>query len=481
MRSEWASDSGVLGDRRPRSCVAWMWGAFLLPILSAGVLRAQERVAFPGAEGFGAVSKGGRGGKLIRVTNLNTQGPGSLQSACSMQGPRLVVFDVSGVIPGDVTLEHGDLTIAGQTAPGDGITIAGSLFTNYSAPAPITDLIVRFLRVRPPNAHGRNGDAIQMSNCQRLILDHVCCSWGGDETVDIYDATDVTIQYCTIAESRLDAHPESSTHNYGLISGPRARRISIHHSLFAHHRRRCPAIACGPADFRNNVVYNFRDGLSHEGHPSNGVGINLVGNYYKAGPSDRKQFPFCFQNDHSYFVRNNLIDGVGVIDDPWVDAAKHPGLMYYADQGNRLDKEVRVPTVTTDSPQEAFRIVLTQAGCIPHDSVTRRIVIETRAGTGAWGRPAITPERSNNDLDRASDACPVDTDEDGIPDNWELEHGLNPTSPSDAHLPVGLASSLGDRHAGYSFLEAYINDRAEVLLDRWSLATRANAKDNLSR
>ena len=297
-------------------------GTTLLVLLMAAANAAfagDNLPAFPGAEGFGAQSTGGRSGQVIKVTNLHDRGPGSLHAACRVKGPRIVVFDVSGVIPGDVVIEHGRISIMGQTAPGAGVTIEGMLSTRYNSPQPIDDVVVRFLRVRPSAAGGSGGDAIQLSQASRVILDHVSCSWACDETIDIYSAQDVTVQWCSIEESVVAGHPEGR-HNYGLISGPRGERVSIHHNLFAHHARRCPAIANGPADVRNNVIYNFRDGLSHEGHEPNDRGFNLIGNYYKRGPSDAKIFPFCFRGDVSYYLRDNFIEGVGIIQDPWAEA-----------------------------------------------------------------------------------------------------------------------------------------------------------------
>jgi pectate lyase len=211
---------------------------------------AQRLRAFPGAEGFGSESIGGRGGRIIKVTNLNNGGPGSLQAACSFKGPRTIVFDVSGVIEGDVTIEHGRVSILGQTAPGAGITIAGMLSTRYNPPHVIDDVVVRFLRVRPSASQGNSGDALQFSQVDRVVLDHISCSWACDETIDIYGARNVTVQWCSIEESAVTGHPEGR-HNYGLISGPRGENVSIHHNLFAHHARRCPAIANGPADVRD--------------------------------------------------------------------------------------------------------------------------------------------------------------------------------------------------------------------------------------
>ncbi|GAG25607.1 unnamed protein product, partial [marine sediment metagenome] len=259
------------------------------------------------------------------------------------------------------------------------------LSTRYNPPEPIEEIIVRFLRVRPGDARGSGGDAIQLSQNQRVILDHVTCSWACDETIDIYGARDVTVQWCSIEESAVRGHPEGR-HNYGLISGPRGMRVSIHHNLFAHHARRCPAVANGPADIRNNVIYNFRDGLSHEGHPPNDLGFNVIGNYYKRGPSDPKIFPFCFTGSVFYYLRDNFIEGVGMIQDPWAEADKLPGLKYYANRGRRAPREFPVAKVTTHRPQAAYELVLRQAGCFPRDVVTRRVVREVRSGTGKWGR-----------------------------------------------------------------------------------------------
>ena len=405
--------------------------------------------AFPGAEGFGAVAKGGRGGRLIKVSNLKANGPGSLQAACGERGPRTIVFDVSGVIEGNVVIEHGEVSILGQTAPGAGITIAGSLMTRYRPREPINDVVVRFVRVRPPKARGAGGDALQFSENKRVILDHVSAAWGADETLDIYGAQDVSLQWCTLEESVTEGHPKGR-HNYGLISGPEGARVSIHHTLFAHHSRRCPAIANGPADVRNNVVYNFRDGFGHENDP-NDRGYNVVGNYYKRGPSDPKIFPFCFRAEVSYFLRDNYIDGVGLIQDPWAEADKHQGLAYYAGKGRKAPHEFDVPKVTTHSPEEAFKLVLARAGAWPRDAVTARIVEEVKSGGGSWGqKPQVDL------LEGLTPSKPAaDGDSDGLPDEWEVKRGLDATDGSD-HAQV--------MPSGYTAIEEYANELAQQLL-----------------
>jgi pectate lyase len=422
-----------------------------LLLTSAAVARADGDAlpAFPGAEGFGAIAKGGRGGRVIKVTNLRSEGPGSLQAACAEEGARTIVFAVSGVVEGDVTIEHGNVSILGQTAPGAGVTVAGSLKTRYRARQPIDDLVIRLLRVRPPNARGASGDAVQLSENKRVMLDHVSCAWAADETIDIFGAQDVTIQWCSVEESLVTGHPEGR-HNYGLISGPNGARVSIHHTLFAHHARRCPAIANGPADVRNNVIYNFRDGFLHD-NPPNDKGYNIVGNYYKRGPSDAKIFPFCFRDTTTYYLRDNYIDGVGTIQDPWAEADKLEGLRYYAQKGRKAEQETPVAKVATHSPAEAFELVLQGAGGLPRDAVTRRIVQDVRAGTGAWGRQPQADLLAGLTVGEP----PADADNDGMADTWEVAHGLDPKNASDHARAMP---------SGYTAIEEYANELAERLI-----------------
>ncbi|HLA40333.1 MAG TPA: pectate lyase precursor, partial [Candidatus Glassbacteria bacterium] len=269
--------------------------AVFITSLTGGLWAAEPLPSFPGAEGFGAASAGGRGGRVIKVTNLGAEGPGSLNWACAQEGPRTVVFDVSGVIEGDVVIRSSRISILGQTAPGAGITIKGMLKSAVSRRGEkIEDIVVRFLRVRPDSNETLNqqGDAIQFSAAQLVMIDHCSASWASDETIDVFQADDVTVQWCTVEDGDIAGH-EEGVHNYGLIQGPDGRRISVHHTLFAHQKRRCPAIANGPADVVNNVVYNFRDGFLHD-NPVNDSTFNIIGNYYKAGPNDKDIFPFCF-------------------------------------------------------------------------------------------------------------------------------------------------------------------------------------------
>lgn len=434
----------------------------------AALLPTQSLPAFPGAEGFGAQATGGRGGQVLHVRNLGSSGPGSLQAALDTPGPRVIVFDVSGVIDGDVEINQSDVTIAGQTAPGAGITIAGRLFAEYDTS--VNNIIVRHVRVRPPprpgNISGDQYDGIQFSLNSRVIFDHVSASWGVDETIDLYEGNDVTVQWSDIAEGAVNAgHPDGAEHNYGLINGPDGHRISVHHNLFAHNKNRNPAIANGPADVRNNFVYNVRHGFIHH-NPAAGE-YNLIGNCYKRGPDD-VLIPFFFDDeepatgDTTYYLADNFIDDpgeyVGVVDNPWQTPYLHAS---FADIGkpesdrSLLELDFSSTTgyvpITTQSAAVACPAVLERVGAFPRDTVTTRIVDETENRTGAWDahRPANLLEGLT------AGTPPADTDGDGIPDAWESAHGLDPNDAADAN---DLQAS------GYMAIEEYINELADTLV-----------------
>lgn len=255
--------------------------------------------AFPGAQGFGAVATGGRGGQPIIVTTLAESGPGSLREALETPGPRIIVFAVSGVIdlgepnaddPFDesdsnnvLTIAYGDVTIAGQTAPGAGITIRGRLYAAYDES--VSNVILRHVRIRPAPFPGGDGgeqyDALRFSLNSQVIVDHVSVSFGVDENVDMYEGSDITVQWSAIEESATDGHPEGE-HNYGVLN--MGGRISVHHVLFAHNRNRNPALAVGPAESINNVAYNVRHGFVN--HNDAAGEISIVGNTFVQGPDD---------------------------------------------------------------------------------------------------------------------------------------------------------------------------------------------------
>jgi len=433
-----------------------------------GPLRAETLPAFPGAEGFGAGAVGGRGGKVIKVTNLNDKGPGSLQAACQAKGPRIVVFEVSGVIRGSVTITEPHITIAGQTAPGGGITIEGMLCTKYRIQPALKEIVVRFLRIRRDRHFGVNGDAIQISSVRNVILDHVSLSWANDESIDMSGCSNVTVQWCTIEESDKLGHTKPGSHNYGpLFCGGGSGNISIHHNLLAHHSRRCPALIPEtpgwPGDFRNNVVYDFREGLSREGR-TRMAPINLVNNYYKRGPSAGRIRLFSLVPEVKYHIQGNFVEGVGVIGDPRLHRTKAPAWLQLDAAGEVLAEPAKVAPVKTHSAQEAYRLILARAGCFPRDRLTKRTIGEVVKGTGQWGRNAplkLTDEWYMQGL--APARAPVDTDGDGMPDEWEKARGLNPRSAADGTRAMP---------SGYAAVEEYVNARADELIEN---AVRAAA------
>ncbi len=437
-------------------------GALAALALGASPARAATP-AFPGAEGYGAVATGGRGGPAVVVTTLAARGPGSLQEALDRAGPRVVVFAVSGVIEGDIEVTRGDVTIAGQTAPGAGITLHGRLSGAYDAA--VGNIVVRHLRVRPPprletRADGARHDAIQFSRNTRVLLDHVTASWASDETVDVYEARDLTLQDSTVEESSLTGHPEGR-HNYGLIAGPDSARISVLRTLFAHHFRRAPAFATGPAELRGSVVYDVRDGFVHD-NPAEGA-FHVVGNVWKRGRSSRL-VPFALEDedpssgDVRYVVRDNRVDDpgslVGAVVDPFAERTRHPSfkdLPAGVDTGLDGPMPGMVYPARNLAPEEAYALVLARSGAFPRDVVTRRTVEDVRTRCGAWG--AKPPPDLLEGLRPA--APPEDTDRDGIADAWERARGLSPADAEDAKRPL---------EGEYTALEVYVNELAEALV-----------------
>jgi len=428
--------------------------------------------AFPGAEGFAAYATGGRGGRVIKVTNLNASGVGSLQAALNRNEPRIIIFDVSGVITADViTIPYGNVTIAGQTAPGAGITIEGRLYGAYDFD--VQNIIIRHIRVRPPifnnQTKGNQFDAIQLSRNSNVILDHVSMSFGVDETLDLYSAKDVTIQWCTIEQSATNGHPKGN-HNYGLINGPDGGRVSILKNLFAHHNRRAPSVSSGPTETINNVIYNVKDGWLHSGNRASGQHI-VSNNYFRRGPSS-EMTPFFLDAGNAgkrlgYYINNNYIDDPanfsGVLD-PWAIKENHPSQRYlctYFRGGNceKFSLDAR-PSFANNSDyftpneisyQNAFDDVLAHAGAFPRDTITNTTVQDVRTRSGEWG--ARIPGNLLNGL--TANMPLLDTDDDGMPDNWEIRNGLDSSDASDQHNAMAT---------GYPAIEQYINEIADSLI-----------------
>ncbi|MCG7907062.1 MAG: pectate lyase precursor [Candidatus Thiodiazotropha taylori] len=433
---------------------------FVLLLSIAWFAEASESLpAFPGAEGFGAVSVGGRHGKVIRVTNLNADGPGSLQAAASASGPRIVVFDVAGVIRGDLQIKHPNITIAGESAPSPGITLVGRIVARPQEGQRLRDIVIRFLRIRQKPVRGHTGDVIQLPKSERIILDHLSLAWGNDELIDIIHSSEVTVQWCTLEESDPTGHSKGEAHNFALLSAyPLSGNISIHHNLFAHNSKRNPSLSPyvenKPADFRNNVIYNFKQGLGHDGHKP-AAGINLIENYYKRGPNSERIQLFEFSGRGKYFLKGNQLADFGPVNRPGdvgFFSSFHIGV---SREGELQENEFPVATVQTDDAVTAYLKVLALAGSFPRDRVTRRTIREVITGTGSWRRGG--PAEPDDDWFLSGigqQSKPEDRDGDGMPDQWEQQKGLDPDRESANQLMAN----------GYTAIEVYLHERAEALI-----------------
>lgn len=482
-----------------------------LALMLSLVTSAQEKTpAFPGAEGFGMYTTGGRGGAVYHVTTLDdNDSPGTLRYALKQKGPRTVVFDVSGTIhlTSEMKVKNGDLTIAGQTAPGDGICIADYPFVISSS-----NVVIRFMRFRlgAKFISEHEGDGLGSMDQDNIIVDHCSVSWSIDECLSVYGGKNITVQWCIASQSLRNSGHEKGAHGYGGNWG--GSGASYHHNLLAHHDSRCPRL--GPryttqlderVDIRNNVFYNWGGNGCYGGEAQN---INIVNNYYKPGPGTMKRgehvamriaalgvrtsaythhdtdkpnrWDATWHRWGKYFIDGNVNSRYGdVTDDNWedgvyaqVDDAKCDGTFTRATQDSIVLKEpIPFLPTTTHTAQEAYERVLQYAGASLHrDWVDELMVIDTRHGTathtgtrkdqkGRSNIPGIidTPE-DNRPADAPADwspwpvlksePAPADSDGDGMPDAWEKTHGLNPNDAADGSKVTA---------DGYTNLEVYMN------------------------
>lgn len=308
---------------------------------ATATVAAERQLAFPTAEGYGKYTVGGRGGDVYEVTNLNDSGKGSLREAIEAKGPRTVVFRISGTIElkKALTIRNPYLTIAGQTAPGDGICIK-----DYPLNISADEIIIRHIRVRLGDRSGRDTDAISCRHQKNIILDHVSASWSVDETMSVYMCENVTIQWCMISESLFASNHEKGWHGFGGIWGN--NYATYHHNLIACHSSRNPRFASGAGynDYRNNVIYNWGYNSCYGGekdHPANNdtfgsFHVNMVGNYYKPGPATqpgrvayRIVSPTSRGSADNYgkwYVEGNTVEGnAAVTADNWAGGVQPSG------------------------------------------------------------------------------------------------------------------------------------------------------------
>ncbi len=417
-----------------------------------------QPLAFPGAEGFGRFTTGGRGGKVIEVTNLNDSGGGSLRAAIESSGARTVVFRISGTIAlkSELRIENDDVTIAGQTAPGDGICLK-----NYPLIIAADNIIIRYLRLRLGDVHKLQEDAISCIGRKNIIVDHCSMSWGIDEVASFYDNENATVQWCLMSESLNHSYHSKGDHGYGGIWG--GKGASFHHNLLAHHSSRNPRFNGSRThgkpdkevvDFRNNVIYNWGENSSYGGEAGK---QNLIANYYKYGPATREtknRIVEPYDGKGKWYVADNFVFGFpDITADNWAGGVQGE----FANRG-RVNSPHPFAPVVTHTVEQAYELVLANAGAIrpKRDSVDARIIAEVRNGTATYGG---TWGASTGIIDSQTDVggwpalhsapAPKDADDDGMADEWELAHGLDPTSPKDRNGDFN-----GD---GFTNLEKYLN------------------------
>lgn len=415
-------------------------GSFALALvgLQLGALPAGAVPAFPGAEGFGAGAVGGRGGRVIEVTTLADSGPGSLRAALGASGPRIVVFRVGGTIDvGDkLRIENPYVTVAGQTAPGGGITLRGQKFYVEA-----DHVVIRHVRFRLGPVEERDALAVT-GGARHVVLDHVSVSWGADETLSVDTASsDVTIQWSFITEGLLPSNKGS------LLITP--SRVTFHHNLWAHQGERLPKFDGNGEDPQfqlvNNVMYNWKSSATNI---TIDAVANAIANFYKAGPSTegrdraiRTQSP----NALSLYVAGNVGPACpNGCSDEW-------DITDEISTSHRAASPHPMPFVSTQSAPEAYAAVLDGAGAtLPRrDAVDARIVADVRNGTG---RMISDPSEVGGWPALAAGTPPPDADRDGMSDDWERQRGFDPSNPADGPQDA-------DRD-GYTNVEEYLNELA---------------------
>ena len=469
---------------------------FLFSVLFFSTLHAQTP-AFPSAEGDGMYTTGGRGGQILYVTKLtDDDSVGTLRWAINQTGARTILFKVAGLIPltSELRIKNGNLTIAGQSAPGDGICLK-----NYPVVLQANNVIIRFMRFRMGDeaaeadklagntAYGWDGaDAIWGRDMTDIILDHCSMSWNIDECSSFYDNKRFTMQWCFMAESMRNSVHSKGAHGYGGIWG--GEPATYHHNILAFHDSRNPRF-CGSrynnspstelVNFVNNVVYNWG---SNSGYAGEGGSYNMINNYYRSGAATGSSSKYRIFSPNAdtggnaqpigvwgtFYLNGNVMKNYpAVTTNNWLGFQP-------ASLGTKsiTDLEATVPFtspfITTQTAENAFSSVTSYAGAsLKRDAVDTRIInnilngtisctagsngstggfIDSQKDVGGW--PVYT-------FDAA--AVPVDTDGDGMPDSWETAHGLNPTSAAD-----GNTTTLDGK---YTNVEVYLNGLVKTVTD----------------
>ena len=441
-------------------------------------------LAFPGAEGGGKYATGGRGTNIYVVNTLEDDltDPkiGMLRYALEATGRRMILFNVAGRIDlkGELSIRSGNVTILGQSAPGDGICISG-----YPLVVRANNVIIRFMRFRLGDLNKLEADALTVEKGHTdIMIDHCSCSWSTDECLSIYGAKDATVQYCIVSEALNNSVHAKGAHGYAGIWG--GENTTFHHNLLAHHSSRMPRFDhdyvteanVGPTDYINNVVYNWQGNSAYGGESRASSGnqrqYNFIANYYKPGPATKSGVKARLLNPTTkcsncgasvtpgkfYIVQNIMSGSETVTKDNW--SGVYPDESSKKDQC-RSDKRftLSTPMTSEQTAQEAYETVLAKAGCsLVRDVVDTRIVSEVAAGNytypgsnGSTGGLIDTPSDVGGwPTYSGTKDYSLDTDRDGIPNAWETAHGLNPEDPQDAKTTT--------LQAPYLNIEVYLND-----------------------
>lgn len=445
----------------------------------------ETAVAFPGAEGFGQVATGGRGGRVIKVTNTNDAGAGSLREAINATGARIIVFDVSGtiVLKSNLTIRNGSVTIAGQTAPGDGICLR-----DYPLGVDADNVIIRYMRFRLGDASRQEADALGGRFKKNIIIDHCSMGWSVDECTSFYGNENFTLQWSMVSESLRNSVHSKGAHGYGGIWG--GKNASFHHNLLAHHDSRNPRFGeeAGSAfaltdlvDFRNNVIYNWGNNSAYGGE---GMNINLVNNYYKPGPvTTKRERIFSIDKNKTtgtavydkwgkFFVEGNYVEGsTRATADNWTYGVYN---QFHSSYGTVSDADKAAMRMTAQHPinsnvlthtaQDAYTRVLSYVGAsFKRDAVDTRVINTVRNGSftangskGSTNGIIDSQEDVGGWATLASAAASVDTDGDGMPDEWEKANKLDHTKAN---------ASGRNLSTGYDNIEVYINSLVKGITD----------------
>ena len=484
--------------------------------------------AFPGAEGFARLTTtGGRGGKVLHVTSLddcpdNNLTEGTFRWACKQRGARTIVFDVDGTIflTSELKLKEGNVSILGQTAPGDGVCIA-----DYPFVIAADNVIIRFMRFRLGNrqiAH-HEGDGLGGMDNENIIVDHCSVSWSVDECLSVYGSKNISVQWNFVTQSMVNSGHSKGAHGYGGNWG--GAGASYHHNLIAHHTSRCPRL--GPrvstqtderVDLRNNVMYNWGGNGCYGGE---GQKVNIVNNYYKPGPGTLTRNQRIQMRIASVGIRTTEYTHHDSPEPNKWDAMWHVWGKYYVAgnintmypqvtsdnlkwgflnqiEMNKVDGTCTAKTkdtiilkspipygnITTHNAEEAYKQVLAYAGASLHrDAYDIQMMADVETGTAKYGKTIGKKKYSETNtgwIDSQEEVggwpaleartAPDDTDGDGMPDEWETRHGLDPANAAD-----GNAKTI-DSRGYYTNAEVYFNSIVEPIIQAQNLNNDATAE-----